>query len=207
MHRRSIAARARTAASAPPAAWVCLTALALALPSPSRAAEQRLVFEPGTTAVRFTLGATLHTAEGSVKLRQGELRFDPDAGTASGELVMDAKSAETGSELRDENMHRDVLESGVFSTIAFRAERLEVARRDATSADVTLVGSLLLHGEAHPFAIPAKLTAPDPDHIAVSAAFRVPYVDWGMADYSTFVLRVDRFVDVAVEAVGTLAAP
>jgi polyisoprenoid-binding protein YceI len=206
MHRRHPAGLASLAASARTPAFACLAALALA-PSPVRAAEQRLLFEPGTTTVRFTLGATLHTAKGSVKLERGELRFDPEAGTASGELVMDARSAETGSELRDENMHRDVLESGGFPTITFRAERLEVGRRDETSADVKLVGSLVLHGETHPFAIPAKLSARDGEHIGVSAAFRVPYVDWGMVDYSTFVLRVDRFVDVAVEAVGTLAAP
>lgn len=206
MHRRTTAVRARRAASRRTPAFACLAALALA-PLPARAIEQRLLFEPGTTAVRFTLGATLHTAEGSVKLERGELRFDPDAGTASGELVIDAKSAETGSGLRDENMHRDVLESAAFPTITFRAERLEVARRDESSADVTLLGSLVLHGEARPFSIPARLSAADPEHIGVSASFRVPYVDWGMVDYSTFVLRVDRFVDVAVEAVGTLAAP
>lgn len=178
----------------------------LALASAAPAAEQSLRFDPTETSVRFTLGATLHTAEGSVKLSGGTLRFDPDAGSASGELVLDAKSAETGSESRDANMHRDVLESSKYPTIAFRAEALEVARRDASSADVTLRGSLLLHGQSRPFAIPAKLTARDAGHIRVSAAFRVPYVDWGMLDYSTFVLRVDRFVDVTVEAVGTLGA-
>jgi polyisoprenoid-binding protein YceI len=206
MPRLDPAARTRLVASARASALACLAALALA-PPPARAAEQRLLFEPGTTTLRFTLGATLHTAEGSVKLAGGELRFDPEAGTASGELVVDAKSAETGSDSRDENMHRDVLESAKFPTITFRADRLEVIRRDETSADVKLLGSLLLHGESHPLAIPAKLTAPDPEHIGVSAAFRVPYVDWGMVDYSTFVLRVDRFVDVEVEAVGTRAAP
>jgi polyisoprenoid-binding protein YceI len=198
MHRPRALARAAALAAA--------VALPLAAPA-ARSAEQRLLFEPGTTSIRFTLGATLHTAEGSVRLERGELRFDPDAGTATGEIVMDAKSAETGSDRRDANMHRDVLESEQFPTITFRAERLEVPRRDATSADVTLVGSLVLHGETRPFAIPARLSAPDPGHVDVSAAFRVPYVDWNMVDYSTFVLRVDRFVDVTVKAQGRLAAP
>jgi polyisoprenoid-binding protein YceI len=206
MPRRRTTAAERSAAAARTSALACLALLALAA-STARAAEQRLRLDPGSTTIRFTLGATLHTAEGSVKLERGELRFDPDAGTASGELVMDATSAETGLESRDANMHRDVLESALFPTITFRAEHLEVARRDATSADVTLLGSLVLHGQAHPFAIPAKLSARDPEHLEVSAAFRVPYVDWGMVDYSTFVLRVDRFVDVTVEALGTLAAP
>lgn len=187
-----------------------LAAVLLGLPLVPRvaaAAEQRLVLEPDATTIRFTLGATLHTAEGSVRLERGELRFDPDAGTASGEIVVDATSAETGSGTRDANMHREVLESAKYPTITFRAERLEVPRRDAASAEVSLVGSLVLHGETHPFSIPAKLTAPDPEHVEVSAAFRVPYVDWGMLDYSSFVLRVDRVVDVSVSARGTLLAP
>jgi polyisoprenoid-binding protein YceI len=151
--------------------------------------------------------ASLHTVEGSVRLASGELRIDPDAGSASGELVLDAKSADTGLARRDANMHRDVLESAKYPTIVFRAESLDVSRRDAKSADVVLRGTLTLHGQSRPFAIPAKLTAPDPEHVTVSAAFRVPYVDWGVVDYSTLVLRVDRFVDVAVEALGTLKAP
>lgn len=199
MPRRRAAARALAAALAAPAA--------LCVPQVAGAAEQRLLLEPAKTKIVFTLGATLHTAVGSVRLASGELRFDPDAGAASGEIVVDARSAETGSERRDANMHREVLESAKFPTITFRAERLDVARRDATSADVTLVGSLVLHGETRPFSIPAKLTARDPEHIAIAAAFRVPYVDWSMLDYSTFVLRVDRFVDVEVEAEGVLAAP
>lgn len=174
---------------------------------PARAAEQRLLFEPATTNVRFTLGATLHTAEGSVRLQRGELRYDADAGTASGELVLDAKSAETGSDSRDANMHGEVLESERFPTIAFRAQRLEVVRRDASSAEVALHGSLALHGQERPFTIPAKLVARSPERIGVSATFRVPYVDWDMLDYSNFVLRVDRFVDVTVEAEGRVAAP
>jgi polyisoprenoid-binding protein YceI len=180
---------------------------ALALAQLAGAAERSLAFDPDATRVRFTLGATLHTVEGRVRLASGELRFDPDAGNASGEVVLDAKSADTGLASRDANMHRDVLESAKYPTIVFRAESLDVSHRDEKSADVVLRGTLTLHGQSRPFAIPAKLTAPDLQHIEVSAAFRVPYVDWGMVDYSTFVLRVDRFVDVAVEASGTLKAP
>ena len=37
--------------------------------------------------------------------------------------------------------------------------------------------------------------------------FEVAYVDWGMRDYSNFVLRVDRHVTVTVHAEGALATP
>jgi len=145
--------------------------------------------------------------EGTLRLARGTLVFDAEAGTASGEIAVDARSAETRNERRDASMHRDVLESAEFPTIAFRAERLEVARRDATSADVRLVGRLELHGATRPFDIPARVEARDGGRVAISAAFRVPYVDWGVADASTWLLRVERFVDVSVEAEALLAPP
>jgi polyisoprenoid-binding protein YceI len=179
----------------------------LVLPSASaHAAPQELRFEPGATTIRFTLGATLHTAEGSLKLERGALRFDPDTGSAEGEVVIDATSADTGFAKRDENMHRDVLESARYPRIVFRAEGLEVLRRDAESAEIRLLGQLEMHGTSRPFAIPAKLEARG-DRIGIASSFRVDYVDWGIVDYSTFLLRVDRFVDVTVEAEGRLAAP
>jgi polyisoprenoid-binding protein YceI len=187
------------------AAAVLAAVLGLA-PAGAHAAPQELRLEPDATKIRFTLGATLHTAEGSLKLERGALRFDPDTGSAEGEIVVDATSAETGLAMRDENMHRDVLESVRYPRIVFRAERLEVLRRDAGSAEVRLLGQLEMHGTTRPFAIPAKLDDRG-DRIGIASSFRVDYVDWGIVDYSTFLLRVDRFVDVTVEAEGRLAAP
>jgi polyisoprenoid-binding protein YceI len=183
----------------PALAFTCALALAGVAP----AAEQSLTLDPAATKIAFTLGATLHTAEGTIRLERGTLRFDPDSGTASGEIVVDAKSAETGSDSRDANMHRDVLESGRFPVIVFRPERLEVVARAATTADVKLHGRIEIHGGAHPLTIPAKLTADGP-RLRISASFRVPYVEWGMRDYSNLVLRVDKHVDVTLEAAGHL---
>jgi polyisoprenoid-binding protein YceI len=172
----------------------------------ARADEQRLALDPAATTIAFTLGATLHSIEGTVRLASGEIRFDPVTGLASGGLEVDARSATTGLESRDRNMHRDVLESEQHPRIVFRAEKLHVVRRDASGAVVELVGQLDLHGQQHPWTLPAKL-AFHGDRVAIEANFRVPYVDWGMRDYSTFILRVDRFVDVRVASEGRIAVP
>ena len=188
------------------ASWrAALPLAALLLSTSVHAGEQQLLLQPATTQVKFTLGATLHTVEGTIRLDHARLRFDPDSGAASGELVLDAKSAQTGNERRDANMQRDVLESGRFPYVTFRPEKLEVVRREEQSAEIRLAGSLELHGETRPFAIPAKL-ARTGDGVSISAAFRIPYVDWNVHDPSNFVLRVDRFVDVTVEARGKLTA-
>jgi len=178
----------------------------LALASGAGAAMQTLTLDPVATKIEFVLGATLHSAEGSIRVEKGLIEFDADTGTASGEIVIDATSAETGLASRDRNMHADVLESARFPRMVFRPERLEVQRRDATSADVTLRGILDMHGRQLPLALPAKLAARD-GRIEIEIAFDLPYVDWGLVDYSNFVLRVDRFVSVKVHGEGVLATP
>lgn len=168
------------------------------------AAPQRLVLEPEGAAISFTLGATLHRVEGELRLAGGEIRFDADTGAAAGEISVDATSARTGLAARDRNMHRDVLESGRHPRIVFRVERLRVLRRDAQRAEVELAGVLDMHGERHPLVLPARIEVAD-GRVAIEASFRVPYVDWGMRDYSSFLLRVDRFVDVTVRAQARVA--
>ena len=179
-----------------------LARLVLALLScpPAAAAEQSLVLDPSRSRVEFVLAATLHTVRGELDLVRGELRFDPAGGGVAGEIVVDARSARTGIDARDREMHRKVLESARFPEIALRAGRLEVLRRDAATANVRLHATLEIHGAAHAVAIPARVTALADDRLVVEAAFRVPYVAWGMRDPSTFVLRVGKEVEVGVRA-------
>lgn len=170
---------------------------------PALGAERSLVLDPAATEIRFALGATLHTARGTARLTRGEIRFDPETGAASGAIVVDATSLDTRNETRDANMHRDVLESAKYPTIAFRPERLEVEQRDETTARVQLHGRMDIHGASHPFVVPAQLSA-EGSRLRIRASFRVPYVEWGMRDYSNFLLRVEPFVDVELVAEGVL---
>jgi polyisoprenoid-binding protein YceI len=179
--------------------------LALFLAAPPADAQSTLSLDPGRSRVEFTLGATLHTVHGELDLVRGELRFGPDGGAASGEVVVDARSARTGIDARDRQMHEAVLESQRFPEIVLRAEQLEVLRRDATSADVRLHGTLEIHGAAHAVAIPATVRAEAGDRVVVEARFRVPYVEWGLRDVSNLVLRVAKDVEVSVRAEGRLS--
>jgi polyisoprenoid-binding protein YceI len=179
---------------------------ALWLAPTGRAAEQTLWLDPQATTIGFTLGATLHTVEGGISLESGAIRFDADAGSASGEIVVDARSARTGLARRDANMHGDVLESERHPRIVFRPARLRVLRRDAAGAQVELEGALEMHGEVRALTLPARLAARG-EGVAIEATFRVPYVEWGMQDPSALVLRVDPFVDVTVRSEGRIAAP
>src|ERR1700730_2135863 len=75
------------------------------------AQETALQIDPDRTKVEFTLGDVLHTVHGTFLLTRGNIRFDTATGKASGELVVDATSGESGSSARDKRMHSNILQS------------------------------------------------------------------------------------------------
>ncbi|HZI63227.1 MAG TPA: YceI family protein [Thermoanaerobaculia bacterium] len=169
------------------------------------AAELRLVLDPAESRVAFSLDATLHTVRGTARLEHGEVRFDPASGAASGEIVVDARSAETGNGSRDRDMHRKVLDSADFPQIVLEIERLSGEFAPAGRSDLRLGGRMRLQGGAHPIEIPVQAEAAG-EKVTAKARFTVPYVAWGLPDPSTFVLRVGKQVAVEVAAVGRLVA-
>lgn len=181
--------------------WLlALVLLPLASSVPARGAEQTLTLDPAASEITFTLGATMHTVEGSFDLSEGVVRFDPGTGEASGRVVVDLTSGDTGNEKRDRDMHEKVLESERFPRAVFTPTRVE---GDVGGGEVTLHGRLELHRSSHEVAIPARVSVQG-GRVEATGSFRVPYVEWGMEDPSKFVLRVDEHVDVTVRAVGTL---
>ena len=88
--------------------------LALQFAVPLRAQQGALELDPARTAVHFTLKTSLHTVHGTFKIKHGDMHFDPDSGRASGEVVVDATSGESGSSARDSRMHKNVLESAKY---------------------------------------------------------------------------------------------
>ena len=79
------------------------------------------VFElkPASTKVQWTLGDVLHTVNGTFKLKRGQIEFDPETNKASGQVVVDVSSGESGSSARDQRMHSNVLESAKYPEAVF----------------------------------------------------------------------------------------
>src|SRR5579863_5910135 len=82
--------------------------------------ETVLELNPAQTRVEFTLSDVLHTVHGSFKLKRGTVRYELATGKCSGEIVIDARSGDSGSEARDKRMHKNILESDRFPDIVFR---------------------------------------------------------------------------------------
>ncbi|MEM7481109.1 MAG: YceI family protein [Acidobacteriota bacterium] len=172
--------------------------LTLGVGSVAMAESLKLLLDPESTAVRFTLGATLHTVEGSFALESGELVFDPETGEASGEIVVDIAAGDSGSAKRDRQMHDKILESGLYPSATFRPESFA---GDYPSGSARLSGTLNFHGDDHAVEMPLTL-AQDGDRLRATGTLEIPFVEWGLKDPSTFVLRVEKTVEVTIEVVG-----
>src|SRR5271166_1480191 len=155
------------------------------------------------TTVKFTLGDVLHTVAGTFHLKRGSLGLDVASGKMTGEIVVDAKSGESGSGLRDRKMHRDVLESERYPEIAFRPDRVDGTVLLQGKSSVRVHGTFNIHGADHELTVPAEVEM-FPDHWTATLHFAVPYVKWGLKNPSNLFLKVSESVDIDLATAGTL---
>jgi polyisoprenoid-binding protein YceI len=165
---------------------------------------QEVMVDVSRSDLHFTLGAVLHTVHGTFKVKSGTVRLDVATGRASGQIIVDLKSGNTGVQERDRHMHEDVLESGRFPEAVFSPDHLTGQLALEGESQIVVHGTLRIHGQDHEISVPVKVKVHETQVIA-TANFAVPYVKWGMKDPSTFVLRVSDRVDVAVSLVGTVS--
>ena len=173
----------------------------------THAQESVFTVDPSQSTVEFTLGASLHTVHGTFKLKSGEIHFDPAKGTASGAIVVDALSGESGNEGRDKKMHQEILETPKFLEIVFVPSRVRGTIAPQGTSQVAVTGVMKLHGEDHEMTLNFAVQPGTPGQATqATATFSVPYVKWGLKNPSTFFLRVTDSVDVDVHASGQLTA-
>lgn len=177
--------------------------LVLAAAAPLTASQYVLTLTPQTTKIGLTLSDVLHTVHGTFKLKSGEIDFDPETGAASGQIVVDVASGESGSGPRDRRMHANVLESAKYPDAVFTPDRLEGKLAPRGISDVKLHGTFRIHGGAHEMRMDVQAKVND-DRLSSTARFEIPYVAWGMKDPSTFLLKVSKTVQITVESEGKL---
>lgn len=159
--------------------------------------------DPATTVIHWTLGDVLHTVRGTFKLRSGLVHLDPETGAVTGSVVVDATSGESGNSMRDQVMHNKVLESSRYQTITFRPVHLNGRFDPSREQALTVDGIFNLHGQDHPLQLIVSAHSTS-GSIIFNTHFMVPYVQWGLKDPSTFVLRVDKDVSIDIEGTSQL---
>ena len=180
-----------------------LALVALASAADAHGAPEVLHLDPQKSRITFILDATMHKVEGTARLTQGTIRFDLATGEAGGEVLADARSAETGNGKRDRTMHGDVLESAAHTQIAFYPEHIEGTLTEGAERVIRIRGTFLLHGDKHPLTLSVRVRK-DAAGLTGTASFAVPYVAWGLKDPSVFVLRVGKEVEVTLQFAGAL---
>lgn len=183
--------------------YLFLAVLALAA-APLPAAEMAWNFEPSQTSVHWTLDTALHTVHGTFQLKSGTIRFDPATGLASGALIVNAASGESGSEGRDKRMHSIIIESGKYAEIVFSPERVEGSVAPQGVSNVKVHGKFKLMSVDHELTLPVKVDASS-GHLVATAKFTVPYIQWGLKNPSVLFLRVSDHVDIDLRATGSAA--
>src|SRR6516165_6189083 len=97
----------------------CLILLVLLSPLSLYAEQLQVTLDPAQTKIEWVLGDVLHTVHGTFKMRSGAIVFDPKSGAASGTILVDARSGESGNQSRDQKMQREILESQRYPEITF----------------------------------------------------------------------------------------
>jgi polyisoprenoid-binding protein YceI len=161
-----------------------------------------LQLDPAHTSVKFTLGDVLHTVRGTFQLKKGTVQFDPLSGKVSGEIVVDAKSGDSGSGMRDRKMHREILESERYPEITFRPDHVQGTVAPQGKSTVQVRGIFTIHGSGHEINVPAEVEMGS-DHWTAAVHFTIPYVKWGMKNPSTLFLRVNDSVQIDLVASGS----
>ena len=170
--------------------------------------QRTFILDPAQTKVNFTVNSTLHTVHGDFRLKHGSIQFDNRTGAATGELVVDSASGESGSDGRDKKMHKDILESPKYSDIVFTPQHVKGTVANEGKSTVEVEGILSMHGKSRPVAMPLEVELQNGAGSA-EGSFSVKYQEWGMKNPSTFILRVNDTVLIHVHAVGkiTTGAP
>jgi polyisoprenoid-binding protein YceI len=190
-------------------AWTSLASalvLSVLLSTSLYAQEDVLELDPAQTHIQFTLGATLHTVHGTFKLKSGTVRFNPSTGKASGLVVVDVTSGESGNDGRDRKMHKDVLQSSQYTEATFVPAQIKGTVAPQTDSQVEIQGVFNLHGSKHDLTLPFHVKRAG-GQVTASTHFAIPYQQWGLKNPSTLFLRVSDKVDIDIQAVGHLTSP
>jgi polyisoprenoid-binding protein YceI len=162
-----------------------------------------LTFDPTQSKIHWTVDSSLHTVHGTFDLGSGTLRLNPETGKTTGEIVVHAKTGQSGNRSRDARMHKEILQTAKYPDVVFRPTQLEGKLASAGATDGQLHGLLVIHGREHELTVQvhAELAG---DYWKGTGQFEVPYVAWGIKDPSNFLLKVKHVVTVDLEMAGTI---
>jgi polyisoprenoid-binding protein YceI len=168
------------------------------------AQHETFTVAPDQSEVTFNLGDVLHTVRGTFHVSSGDVVFNPNASEISGVIQIAAGSGTSGNAMRDRRMGTDILDAPQFPVASFSPSRMVGSIAPIGDSTVEVSGIFTLHGSPHALTVPMQLHI-DGNRCTAKTHFIVPYVQWGMKDPSTFVLRVAKEVSIDLVLVGQVS--
>jgi polyisoprenoid-binding protein YceI len=166
--------------------------------------DKTLTVNPDQSEVVFSLGDVLHQVHGTFHVQSGSVRFDSGSSQMSGSIVVAAGSGKSGNNTRDHRMSADILNAPQFTEATFGPRHLNGAIAPTGDSTVQVDGVFTLHGTPHDLTLPMQIHM-DGTTCTAKTHFMIPYVKWGLKDPSTFLLRVNKEVDMEITLVGQLS--
>jgi polyisoprenoid-binding protein YceI len=185
--------------------WVLASLAVFCFAASAGVRAQDLTFEldPANAKIEFTLGASLHTVHGTFALKSGVIHFNPATGSASGSVVVDVKSGQSGHKVRDQKMHKDIPQSEQYPEATFTPTTISGAFSEQTSSTLQVEGIFNIHGSNHPITLRVPLQISG-NSASFTSQMVIPYEQWGMKNPSSFILRVSDKVELDIVATGRL---
>lgn len=174
------------------------------LPPAAAAEEIKVTLDPAKTWIEWTLSDVLHTVHGTFKLKSGVILYDPATSVASGAIVVDAASGESGNHTRDSKMHKEILESKKYPEITFFPKHV-IGQVVKGSSEVEVQGTMRIHGSDHDLPLRLEVQA-IAAQVTATTSFIVPYEAWGLKNPSTLLLRVENKVAISVSTAGNIGS-
>lgn len=172
-------------------------------PGATRAQTVTIHMNPAQTHILWTLPDVLHTVHGTFHLSSGTITFNAKNGEASGFFSVDEDTGASGDNIRDNRMKKSILETATHPTATFKPTHVSGVYNLQGSSTLLVDGIFNLHGADHPLKLAFQVTAKG-SAITATTKFDIPYVSWGMHDPSTLFLRVDKSVQMEIDAAGTV---
>ena len=171
---------------------------------PLAAQRQTFIVAPDQSEVAFALGDVLHTVHGTFHVSSGDVIFNPESSEISGDIQVAAGSGASGNAIRDRRMNASILDASQFAVASFRPQRMVGSIAPNGDSTIEVSGIITLHGSPHMLSVPMQLHI-DGSRCTAKTHFIIPYVQWGLKDPSTFVLRVAKEVSIDLVLIGQIS--
>jgi polyisoprenoid-binding protein YceI len=179
-------------------------AAVMAVALPVSAQQYVATLDATQTKVEYSVDSTLHTVHGTFTLKNGEIHFDPSTGKASGRIVVDATSGDSGNKSRDKKMHQEILESQKYPEITFTPQQITGKFNPHASSQLEISGIFQLRGQDHPLTATVSVEPPEGAVAHSTVHFTIPYIKWGLKDPSTWLLKASDTVKLEIQATAKL---